>query len=226
MKTLASIWAREPAVLTGAVASILAVAIVFGVHVTDAQTHAVLAAIVGVSPLIAMFVVRSQVIPSSGATGALPAPPSAQPASVAAPKVPPLVLLALAAVLLTGCAGLTPRDAAVDWINGSSTLASQVEPVLAKLYQGEQDDCLALKAPASPKACVESVRARYAKAWTAYGDFLAARLAAIALINTYDAVQGVGAQPSAAAIAKVVGDLAAAEAAFSSAAATVKGSSL
>lgn len=134
-----------------------------------------------------------------------------------------IVALALAPI---GCAGLTPRDAAVDGINASSTLATQAEPMLAKMYRDEQKACETLKPPASPKDCALDVRARYAKAWKAYVDFMVARTIAVTMVDTYDAVKGVGVQPTATEIAKVVGDLASAESAFSAAMSTVKGASI
>lgn len=139
------------------------------------------------------------------------------------PLPPMSIFLAL---LLLGCGPITPRDAAVNGINMSTTVAAQGEPQLAKLDRAEQKACESLPAPASPADCVADVRKRYAPAWKAYVAFLAARLAAVTLINTYDASAGVSTPPTPEQIAKVVATLAAAAGAFSTAVANVQGSTL
>lgn len=54
---------REPALIVGAVASVLALLVSFGVNITETQTEAILQAVTALLPLAAAIVTRFQVTP-------------------------------------------------------------------------------------------------------------------------------------------------------------------
>jgi hypothetical protein len=171
MNRLASLWASEPAILVGALASILALLIAFGVHISDIQTHAIVTVVTAFAPLVAAFVIRSQVSP---ATPPPPAPP-------AAPKPPPsAAVMAMLFVLpfALGCNSTewtVARDAtgvvcAVAVQSTNPELApicaglDEVEAVVAQLVAEHQAQVGAAAGPYKPDqdAIYEALRARRA----------------------------------------------------------------
>lgn len=55
---------NEPALIIGAITSLLALLVSFGVQVTETQTEAITNLLIAVLPLIAAFATRTQVTPT------------------------------------------------------------------------------------------------------------------------------------------------------------------
>ena len=73
MKALLAFWRSEPAAISGFVATVLSLAVSFGLHLTSDQTGAILAVV----PAFAALVTRSQVTPAKVPPAVIPpAPPS------------------------------------------------------------------------------------------------------------------------------------------------------
>lgn len=62
-----SIFTKEPSVVTGFVAAVLALLVAYGVTVTDAQNAAIMGIAAAIIALVQAFVTRSQVIPTKEA---------------------------------------------------------------------------------------------------------------------------------------------------------------
>ena len=56
---------KEPALITGFIAAVIAVLVAFGAHITDTQVGSIMALVAALLPIIAAFVVRQAVTPNA-----------------------------------------------------------------------------------------------------------------------------------------------------------------
>jgi len=61
-------WDREPALIVAFVQALITLAVVFGAHITSAQSTAIIGVVIAALAVVGGLVTRSQVTPTSGAT--------------------------------------------------------------------------------------------------------------------------------------------------------------
>lgn len=64
---MTNIFSKEPALITGLAAAVIALLVAYGVNITDVQTAAIMGAIGAVIALVQALVTRQQVVPAEAA---------------------------------------------------------------------------------------------------------------------------------------------------------------